>query len=49
MLEGRHGHRLAHAVEMAKIAASSSGEAAAIDLSAAEAALAATLAPADLA
>ena len=49
VLEGRHGHRLAHAVEMAKIAASSTDAPAAIDLSAAEAGLAAVLAPADLA
>jgi hypothetical chaperone protein len=43
VLEERHGHRLAHAVEAAKIAASTTGEASAVDLSAAERGLAASL------
>ncbi|WPB54998.1 Hsp70 family protein [Xylophilus sp. GOD-11R] len=49
VLEGRHGHRLAHSVEAAKITASSGGHAAAIDLSAAEAGLFATIEPPELA
>ncbi len=49
VLEGRHGHRLAHAVEAAKIAVSSSGAPSAIDLSEAEAGLAAWLDAATLA
>jgi len=48
VLEERHGHRIAHAVEAAKIAASGSG-AAALDLSFVEAGLAATLDAAALA
>ena len=49
VVEGRHGHRLAHSVEAAKITASSTGHAAAIDLSAAEAGLFATIEPPELA
>ncbi|MES2183643.1 MAG: Hsp70 family protein [Pseudomonadota bacterium] len=49
VLEERHGHRLAHAVEAAKIAASTTGEVSAIDLSAAERGLAASLDAAALA
>ena len=49
MVEGHHGHRLAHAVEAAKITASVTGHAAAIDLSAAEAGLFASIEPPELA
>ncbi|QHJ00845.1 Hsp70 family protein [Xylophilus rhododendri] len=49
IVEGRHGHRLAHAVEAAKITASSGGHAAAIDLGEAESGLFATIEPPELA
>ena len=49
IVEGRHGHRLAHAVEAAKITASTGGHAAAIDLSQAEAGLFASIEPPELA
>ena len=48
VLNGRHGHRIAHAVEQAKIAASDSQAPAVLDLADIEAALTATLTPADL-
>ena len=49
IVEGRHGHRLAHSVEAAKITASNTGHAAAIDLSEAEAGLFASIEPPELA
>lgn len=48
VLNGRHGHRIAHAVEQAKINVSDSQAPAVLDLADIEAALTATLTPADL-
>jgi hypothetical chaperone protein len=49
VLKNRDGHRLAHAVEQAKIRCSQTGEGAKVDLSEVERGLAASLGPADMA